>query len=290
MGISATQLHAGGWTLPKGRLWLKSAIYYQSTSSRFCTSQDAQSLAFQQAGCSSAGHSAPFDPFIGGDVEALAVFTELAYGVTSRFELGVQVPFYSLQFTNLADPNRPTSESIGDVRFYAKYLFLQKPFVASFRVGAKSPTGKFNVDAEVVNVSEGQWDIEFFGEVSKSFWPLPVYASVGAGYRMRSDNDDFEHTLENELMVLAEAGINLSSRLLLKGTFDWLRGQRPKIKLTGDPLLWRRELMTLAPALSYQVFQDFHLEGAVRFPLRGRDFPDSPQFITSLSYSFPLLK
>jgi hypothetical protein len=77
---------------------------------------------------------------------------------------------------------------------------------------------------------------------------------------------------------------------MLRGTFDWLRGQRPELKQTGDRLLWRRELMTLAPALSYTLLQDLQLEGSVRFPLRGRDFPDGPQFIAALSYSFPLLK
>jgi hypothetical protein len=200
---------AGAWTLPKKRLGLKSAIFYQAADRRFCTKQDALSFAFREAGCTAAGHRAPFDPFIGGESRALAIFTEAAYGATGWLEVGVQVPFYGLRFTNLANPRRPRSNSFGDIRFVAKYRVLQPPAVASLTLVVKSPTGKFNVDAEAVNVSEGQWDFEVLGEVSRSLWPLRGYVSLGAGYRMRTDNEAFEHTMGDELMALAEAGYEL---------------------------------------------------------------------------------
>lgn len=283
------QLAAGGWTLPKGRLWLKSALYHQSTASRFCTRQDALSLAFRNAGCTAAGHRAPFDPFIGGEIEALVIFNELAYGASNRLEVGVQVPFYRLRFTNLANPQRSASQGVGDVRFYAKYRFVDGPIVASVRVGAKSPTGEFSTDAEIVNISEGQWDFELIGEVSRSFWPVPIYASVGAGYRVRLEKDAFEQTFENEWLAVAELGVQLSDRLLAKGTLDWLRGGRPRIKATGTRLLWRRELMTLAPSLSLAIWRELKFEGGVRFAIRGRDYPAGTEWLTALSYDFPLI-
>lgn len=277
---------AGAWTLPKKRLWLKSAIFYQAADSRFCTEQDALSLAFRQAGCTAAGHRAPFDPFIGGESRALAIFTEAAYGVTGWLEVGVQIPFYSLQFTNLANPQRPRSNSIGDVRFFTKLRLLQQPFVASLTVGAKSPTGKFTVDAEAVNVSEGQWDFDVFGEVSRSLWPLRGYVSLGVSYRVRTDNDAFEHTMGNELMALAEAGYEPVPRLMIKGTLDWLRGQPPRLKLNNAPLLERRELLTVAPGVIYALREGLNLEAAVRFALSGQDFPDGHQLMVAVSYSF----
>jgi hypothetical protein len=281
---------AGAWTLPKRRLWLKSAVFYQATDRRFCTEQDALSLAFRGAGCTSAGHGAPFDPFIGGESQALAIFTEVAYGATGWLDLGVQIPFYRLKFTNLSNPNRPLSNGFGDIRFFAKYRVLQQPFVAAVTLAAKSPTGKFDIDAEAVNVSEGQWDFEVLGEVSKSLWPLQGYASVGVGYRKRTDNDAFEHTMGDELMVLAETGYKLVPRLMIKGTLNWLRGQAPRLKVNNVPLLERRELLTLAPTLVFEAGPVLNLEASIRFPLRGRDFPAGPQFMAALSLQFALVR
>lgn len=279
---------AGAWTLPKKRLWLKSAVFYQTADHRFCTELDALSPAFREAGCTAAGHRAPFDPFIGGESEALAIFTEARYGVIDWLEVGVQVPFYSLQFTNLANPRRPRSNNIGDVRFFTKLRLLQQPFVASLTVGAKSPTGKFTVDAEAVNVSEGQWDFEILGEVSRSLWPLRGYVSLGAGYRVRTENDAFEHTMGDELMAHAEIGYEPVSRLMIKGTLDWLHGQAPRLKLNNAPLLERRELLTITPGVIYTLREGLNLEAAVRFALSGQDFPDGHQLMVAVSYGFSL--
>ena len=280
--------HAGAWTLPKGRLWLKSSIYYQSTSSRFCTEQDAKSLSFRDVGCTAAGHSAPFDPFIGGELSALGVFVELVYGTTGWLDLGVQLPFYSLQFTNLSNPNRPRSNNIGDVRFFGKLRLLEEPLIASIKIGAKIPTGSFDIDAEVVNISENQWDFELLGEVSKSLWPLRGFVSLGVGYRIRYDNEDFEHTMGNEFTALLEAGFNITGNLMFKGSFDWLRGQRPRIKSSSTILLWRRELITFMPSILYSPFKNTQLETSVRFPISGRDFPDGLQLIGAVSYNLSL--
>jgi hypothetical protein len=286
---------AGAWTLPKRRLWVKSAVFYQTTDRRFCTEQDALSLAFRAAGCIAAGKSAPFDPFIGGKSEALAIFTEVAYGATGWLDVGVQIPFYSLQFTNLANPRRPRSTSFGDVRFFAKYRVLLQPVVASIALAAKSPTGKFNIDAEAVNVSEGQWDFDFLGEVSKSFWlkspfgPLRGYASLGVGYRIRMDNNAFEHTMGDELMALAEAGYELGSRVMIKGTLDWLRGQQPRLKINNAQLLERRELLTISPGVIYTLREGLNLEAVARFAISGQDFPNGHQFMGAITYGFSIL-
>lgn len=280
---------AGAWTLPKGRLWLKSAIMYHTTDRRFCTEQDALSLAFRAAGCTAAGKSGPFDPFVGGHSQALAVFTEVVYGTTGWLDVGAQIPFYSLKFTNLANPTRPRSNSFGDIRFFARLRVLQQPIVASLKVAVKSPSGKFKEDAEAVNVSEGQWDFEFLSEVSKSFWPWRGYAGVEVGYRIRTDNEKFEYTMADEVTVLAEVGYEPISGVTIKGAGDWLRGQQPRLKVNHATLLERRTLLTLTPSVNYTPREGLNLEAGVRFTVSGQDFPDGPQLMGAISYKFSFI-
>lgn len=289
LALTPQLVFGGAWTLAKGKLALKTAIFYQSTNSRFCTEQDAQSLAFNQVGCQSAGDSAPFDPFVGGESNALAIFTEVTYGLIPGMNIGLQVPFYSLEFTNASNPNRPRNNSFGDIRFFTKYQVLRQPIVASLAMAAKSPTGKFTIDAEAVNVSEGQWDFDFWGEISKSFWPFKGYASMGAGYRLREDNPSFEQTVANELFFMAEVGYNLFSDLLIKSNVDWLKSKRPRIKSTATLLSERRELLTITPSIIYSPYKEIGIEAAIRYPLKGRDFPDGPQFMLALTYQFSVL-
>jgi len=283
--LFAGEALSGAWTLPKGRLWAKSAVFYHSTDSRFCTEQDALGPAFQEVGCTSAGDSGPFDPFLGGEFTALSVFTEVMYGATGWLDVGLQIPFYSLKFTDDASPNRPRSNSIGDIRVYGKLRLLQAPLVASIQIGAKSPTGKHDIDAEVVNVSEGQWDLGVMAEFSRSLWPWPGYAGVGLGYRIRADNEEFPLTMADEFMATAEAGYSITPQVMIKGVFDWLRGGRPELKLTGIEVLERRELRTLTPSLIYMPEEHTQLEAGIRVPLGGQDFPDGPQLSASVSYS-----
>lgn len=286
--ILPTYLRAGGWTLPKGRLWVKSAVYYQRTSQRFCTEENAAQPLYRQAGCLHAGDSAPFDPVTLGEVEALAIFTDIAYGLTDGLEIGVKLPFYAVRFTNLSNPARPGTTTLGDLRLYVRYRLLNGPVVATLRAAVKSPTGAFTIDAEVVNVSEGQWDFELFGEVGKSFWPLPIWVSAEAGYRLRTNNGHFDHSVADEISALAEAGLNFSARFSARVTADWLYSGQPRARAFDTRLRIRRELLTVAPAIAYALRSGLWLEGSVRFPVRGQDFPAGPQFIVALSYSTSL--
>ena len=92
----------------------------------------------------------------------------------------------------------------------------------------------------------------------------------------------------DEFIALLEAGYNISNKIMLKGSLDWLRGRRPELKSTGDKLLWHRELMTVAPSLIYSIGENLRFESAVHFSVRGRDFPNGTQFIGAVSYDFSL--
>lgn len=284
--FAACEMLAGAWTLPAKRFWVKTALYYQETNHRFCTEQDALSPAFQQVGCTHAGDKAPFDPFIGGTSSGVAIITEINYGITGWLDLGVSIPFQSLRFTNLADPDRPAATNIGDIRFFSKWRFISDLLVGSFVFGVKSPTGEFTVDAEVVNLSEGQWDFDFIAEFGKSFWPLPLYMNLAFGYRIRTDNKNFEYSFGNEWLGRVEGGFHIMKTVMFKATIDYLHGEPPQIKFTGDELLKRRQLFTVAPSLILMPIRNVALEFSVRYALAGQDYPAAAQYMTAITYEF----
>jgi hypothetical protein len=257
---------------------MKSALFYQATSEQFCSGN----LAF----CSR-HQRAPFDPFIGGRSKSLAVFTEAAYGLTGWLDLGVQVPYFSLEFRDLSNPLRPRTSKFGDIRFYARYRLFTNPVVTSIRFGAKSPTGGVNVDSEVVPIGEGQWDLEFYGDVGRSFTSFPGYANLSLGYRVRTRNDLFNFKPGDEASLLLEGGWALIPRLMAKGTIDYLYSGHPK-SLGFTFTSQRRELLTVAPGFLYTPMSDLTIEALIRLPLRGQGFPAGPQFSLGLSYSIDL--
>lgn len=280
-GCLIVPLHAGAgaWTLPKGRLWVKSSFFFQSTDEQFCSGH---------LGFCSRHERAPFDPFTGGRSRSAVVFNELAYGFTDRLDLGVQIPFYSLEFRDLGNPTRPRTQRIGDIRFYARYRLLAHPVVASIRVGAKSPTGGINVDAEVVPIGEGQWDYEFFGDVGRSLTLIPGYVNLSLGYRQRTVNQDFNFKPGDEFTLLAEGGWQASTKIMAKASVGYLYSANPRA-LSITFKTQRRELLSITPAFLWTPYRTLTVETGVQLPVRGQDVPAGPQFNIGLMYTFDLL-
>lgn len=217
------------------------------------------------------------------------MFTDLAYGVTDRIEFGVQIPFYSLEFRNLSNPNRPKTTKIGDIRLYARYRFLAQPVVVTVRGGVKTPTGGTNVDAEVVPVGEGQWDVEWFLDVGRSLSIFPGYANLGLGYRLRTTNSDFAHRPADEFSLLAESGWQITPFLMGKGAVSYLISGHPEslgFTLTRE----RRELLAVTPGLSYLLDGVLTFEAGVNIPVTGQDLPAGPQLNVGVSYTFDLFR
>jgi hypothetical protein len=92
---------------------------------------------------------------------------------------------------------------------------------SALNVSAHLPLG-YDRDA-MPGLGPGQVDLDamlFFGT---SFWPVPAYAQLGAGFRVRtglfglSRGDSPEPDYGNEWLVHAEAGLNLGKQVLLQG-------------------------------------------------------------------------
>ncbi len=197
------------WTRGKvGGLWVKTAFFYQKTDQRFDES----------------GSKVPWLDM--GESDARALYTDIVLGLHRDLDLWLQIPFFDLRFNRDFDAKRTTG--FGDIRGWVRWkvvgLFNESTPVA-LRFGAKAPIGSSPLDAEIIPVGDGQWDLEGFAEVGHSFWPTPAYAELWLGYRARFENDEKAKDPGGEYVLLAEAGVNPTSRTLVKATLDgfWSR-------------------------------------------------------------------
>ena len=113
-----------------------------------------------------------------------------------------------------------------------------------------------------------------------SFWPVPVYAILWLGYRVRMENSEQFIDPGNEFVFLGEAGVNPTPDTFLKATFDGFRGERREVDgiLTGT----QRRIATLQFTGAVRTGPVWP-EVAVRIPISGQEFPAGVQFVFGAS-------
>jgi hypothetical protein len=246
-----------------GKLWVKSAVFLQKADEQY----DAL------------GDRVPW--FASGESDARAVFTDIILGLRGNLDLWLQIPYFDLRFKDAGNDLRSTG--IGDIRGWLRWQFASLgsgSTPVALRVGAKAPVGTSSPNAFVIPLGEGQWDLEAFGEIGHSFWPLPVYAELWLGYRARLENTEKVWDPGGEYVFLSEVGVQPTSFTLVKATIDGFRGRR----LRQDRALTanKRRITTFQLAGAFRIGPIWP-EVGVRIPVAGRDFPAGTQFVFGVS-------
>lgn len=281
--VFSHDVSAGAWTLQKGQLWTKLTGMLQSTDEEYIAISGAGrepdlSREFQ------AGTRAPYRE--NGYFQSHAVFFDLFYGVTDPFDLGVQVPYYHQTFENRGFRPKTTAAGFSDVRVFAKYNLIQNPLVGTFKFGFKIPTGKYKNMDGIIPVGEGQWDFDWVIQLGYSLWPHPIYANIDLGYRLRLKNKIIQREPGNEWLYHAEIGYTPKSPIHFILKLHGIQGKPARvfqIELPSDV----KRITYLSPTLILRTFQNFHLETALQFTLRGRNFPAGQIAMFSVSYTKP---
>ena len=256
---AAAQWTQGG----PGRLWVKSALFVQKTSDRY----------------TAIGRREPY--FTNGEADSKALFTEFILGLRPDLDLWVQVPYFDLTFRD--DVQTLSKTGVGDVRAWLRWNVTKLnggSTPITIRAGAKAPLGDSPIDAQLIPLGEGQWDIEAFGEIGHSFWPVPAYAIAWLGYRVRFENTEQFNDPGNEFVFLGEAGINPTPWTFVKATIDGFRGE--PITRDGVVTASQRRITTLqftGATRTGPVWPEF----GVRIPLAGQEFPAGVQFVLGMS-------
>ena len=277
-------LFAGAWTLRKGRLWVKPAFLIQRTSERYA----AQTLFCGDRRCRN-GQRTPY--FFNGRAELNAIYLDIWYGLTDRFELQLQLPYFDIAFEDDVNPNRPSSQGLGDVRFGLRYRIPFKPIVTTFRIGAKAPTGFFNKDSEVVPIGDGQWNLEVSADFGRSFWPLPAYTNLSVGYRFRFEPDLQTTNLDpaDEFWFRAETGIKVHSTFEIKTLLEGFWGQEFTALFADSNLRINnseRRILYFKPGIGWMIFEPLKFELSAMFSLSGKNYPAGRIFILGLALYF----
>ena len=276
---------AGAWTLPRGTFWSKMTYLNITTTEEYVSVQGQNrppdlSVTYQP------GDRARY--LFNGSYRSQGAIFDLFYGVVDRLDVGVQVPFYKQEFVDdilrTGFGGARTTNGLGDVRGYLKYRLFQAPAVGTFKFGVKTPTGEFlNLDG-VIPVGEGQWDFDFVFQLGRSFWPLPAYANVDVGYRMRRRNDETGQDPGDEWSFLVEAGYTPVRGVLLAMKAEGIRGKTST--LFGIHLLSGAKRITyLSPTLSLGPFRNMNVEAALRISLNGRNYPAGQMLLVGVSYT-----
>lgn len=283
VGLWAAPALGGAWTVPASGFWGKVSYFRQTSSEWYIDSpeprviQTADGIEFTEL---PAGTRRPYR--FGGQYRSMAVFAEGFYGVTDWLNLGVQVPYFDQVYQDSTRTEAPSDAGFSDLRIYTKLRVRQSPAVLTLKLGAKVPTGDFRNEDGLIPVGEGQWDFDLLVQAGRSLWPLPAYANVEAGYRLRMENADVQRDPGDEWLVNAEAGWSPRPRLLLALKLELLHGKAGTSFGFENPSLKKR-ILYLAPTVGWTLFGETAAELALRRTLAGRNFPAGNQLTVGLS-------
>lgn len=245
--IAPRAAYAGAWTLEKGQVWSKITGLYQATDEHYGKDGDPSEFP--------------------ADYTSREVYLDVFYGVTKRFDLGVQFAAINRKFENFTSNRhremfgyRAKESGLGDIRVFGKVNLVHEPVVGTLMLGIKAPTGDFRAAPEAMSAGNGQWDVEVVAQVGKSYWPIPIYANVDLGYRLRETNETIHHNPDDELIYNVEIGGSPVERLNLA------------LKLEGISGAGRRITYAI-PTILVSLPQGLGIEAAARVSVLGRADP-----------------
>ena len=245
--LAPRSVFAGAWTLEKGQVWSKITGLYQATDRHYEKDGDASKIP--------------------ADYTSREVYLDVYYGVTKRFDLGVQFAAINRMFENFTSPThremfgyRTKESGLGDVRVFGKVNLVHEPVVGTLMLGIKAPTGDFRAAPEAMSAGNGQWDFEVIAQIGRSYWPTPIYANIDLGYRLRETNETIHHNPDDELIYNVEIGGSPTEMLNLA------------LKLEGISGGGRRVTYAIPTAI-VSLPQGLALEAAARVSVLGRADP-----------------
>ncbi|MEP6343521.1 MAG: hypothetical protein ABJ275_09410 [Maricaulaceae bacterium] len=226
---------AGAWTADQGDNYLKGAVNYFETSSRF-------------------GPENGFENFRNTN---LNLYWE--YGLRDNLTFFATGSYTDLE--NEADGQETSGDGVGDIDVGLRYRLIDGPVIVSVQGLFKAPY-LYSEDAELP-LGNGQEDFEGKLLFGKSFGALG-YGGLEVGYRVRTEDP------VDEFRFLVEYGFDVNEKTYLRAKLDGIHAaQNADVDLTnavldiepetGNPFGPDIELLSAASTLNPQLPLEFDL-------------------------------
>ena len=279
----------GAWTLEKGRVWSKLTFMSQSTDQHY----DADGKAVE----------IPLD----ARFQSRQVYFSVYYGLTDLVDLGLQVPYISNKFVDKDEGNDTATpppalepeSGIGDLRGFAKINLLQQAGLAgTLNLGFKLPVGEYRPVPEALSITGGQWDFDAVAQLGRSFSPVPAYANLDLGYRLRGEYKDTDgidpdrsYTPGAEFVFNLEAGYSPRDRLLVALKYEGMSGaEYDAVSNPGSPESLSQSVAYLVPTVLVGLHPNLSLEASARMTVSGSRYFAGSTYSLGLSYTGNLIE
>ncbi len=275
-----SEARAGAWTLPAGEVWIKSGVHYQFTRDLFA----AEPATLPGGTQIEVGDRRPFDDE--GASRVRLIWSEFELGVTDRWTVGAQVPWYDLRFEDRVQ--RVDSWGIGDLRFTSRFALLTGSDRVSVRAVWKLPQGEAATDPDDVPVSEGQTDLELGLQWGRSLGRPSAWIGVEAARRWRAENTDENRDPGDEWLWHFEAGwpLDRDGHRAVKVGYDGLAGER--VLFTDSDLLGGQRRFHAASLAFLFAVSAWNVEVGASTTWAGESYPAGTMWSGSLSRSLEL--
>jgi hypothetical protein len=214
------------------------------------------------------------------------------YGFTDRLTGVLYFPFFVRTTLNKTQFRQSGNElpgdeenNIGDIEVGFKYGFAQdKPVVFSAGIYFGIPSGE-DVGGEggILQTGDGEFNQLFKFEASRSFYPIPLYATATIGFnnRTRGFSEEFHFGLE--------AGYNISPKFLatvkMYGVESFKNGD-PGGSAGNGIFSNNTEYLSIRPGLAYTLKENWGISAEVGFATRGERILASPSYELGVFYTF----
>ena len=258
----------GAWTQPKGTQYNKFALNLFWSTHSYDLDCDFVLLSNN------------------GEFQDLNLSWYQEYGLLETFTLITSIPYKYVRYED--DSLVSDTWGAGDMDLGGKILLIEKPLVMSLQAMMKVPLG-YDKD-EVVPIGNGQVDAELRLLFGKSLYPLPAYAGLEIGYRVRGEDPS------DEIRYLAEFGYTFfpwfSARVKLDGTLSAGNGKVERLSLNRT-LTNKYDLGKLEVTGSFKIRENLFIEGTWTPTLYGENTSHGHNFslaVTTICQPGELLK
>ena len=164
--------------------------------------------------------------------------------------------------------------------------------------------GEYREVPEALSITGGQWDFDVVAQLGRSFYPVPVYANVDLGYRLRGEytdsnpNDaggvDRTYTPGAEFVFNAEAGYSPMDKLLVALKYESIIGSEYDT-INNPPAGSKVETLNqsvayLAPTVLVGLHPSVSLEAQARMTVSGSRYFAGSTYGVGLSFTADLIE